>query len=60
MFGDPMLRKLYMLGSILVIMASYMVPYLILYNAKGLELLLFWILLVITWIIVSIIYLRRV
>ncbi|MEL9908144.1 MAG: hypothetical protein QXP97_00430 [Desulfurococcus sp.] len=55
-----MLRKLYMLGSILVIMASYIVPYLILYNAKGLELFLFWILLAITWITVSIIYLRRV
>ncbi|ACL11154.1 hypothetical protein DKAM_0828 [Desulfurococcus amylolyticus 1221n] len=55
-----MLRRLYMLGSIIVIMASYMVPYLILYNAKGLELLLFWVLLTITWIIVSIIYLRHV
>ncbi|WP_157861132.1 hypothetical protein [Desulfurococcus amylolyticus] len=60
MFGDLMLRRLYMLGSIIVIMASYMVPYLTLYNAKGLELLFFWILLTITWIIVSIIYLRRV
>jgi len=53
-------ERSYLLGGVLVILASYLVPYLLLRDTRGLELFAYWSLLVAAWIILTAVYLRRV
>ncbi|MCY0868016.1 MAG: hypothetical protein OWQ48_02140 [Desulfurococcus sp.] len=53
------MRKAYVAGSIVVMLVFFLVPYLLLENTRGFELLLFWSLLTAAWIAVSAIYLWR-
>jgi len=53
-------ERSYLLGGVLAILASYLVPYLLLRDVRGLELFTYWSLLVAAWIILTAVYLRRV
>jgi len=53
-------ERSYLLGGVLAILASYLVPYMLLRDARGLELFAYWSLLVVAWIILTAVYLRRV
>jgi len=51
-------RKTYAIASLLLVLIAYIIPYTILYNARGFELLLFWFLVVVIEFLLSIAYLK--
>ncbi|MEZ0394481.1 MAG: hypothetical protein ABWK00_05525 [Desulfurococcaceae archaeon] len=53
------LSRAYLAGSVVAVALFYLVPYLFLGKSRGPELIAFWSSLVLLWIVVTVLYMRR-